>query len=209
MTATCLPHRLPTNPFATRYTRPGALPPLDNLGHILDVAAMIPVLPAAGRIAAIVGPHGHGKSTLLAAIVRQSSALGRRVVCIGVDGPAAAVAAVAAIARVPPGSLVCIDGWDRMRCGTSWAARVLATRRGCGMLVTTHTDAGLPVLARCESSPAILAKLIGLLPDHGGRITPTDVDEAFLRHAGDVRESLFELYDRFENRVRERPPAGL
>jgi Mrp family chromosome partitioning ATPase len=56
-----------SNPFATRHTRPGAVPPLDPAGAPLDIGVVLVALERHRRVA-IVGPHGTGKSTLLAAL---------------------------------------------------------------------------------------------------------------------------------------------
>ena len=40
------------------------------------------------------------------------------------------------------------------------------------------------------------------LPSHGGTIAPGDVDTAFHRHGGNLRDALFDLYDCFERRIR-------
>jgi hypothetical protein len=47
-----------------------------------------------------------------------------------------------------------------------------------------------------------------LLPDHGGLITGDDIDDACRRHAGNLREALYDLYDRFERRARRHSPAA-
>ena len=38
------------------------------------------------------------------------------------------------------------------------------------------------------------------LPPHEDKITVLDIEHAFLRHGGNVREVFFELYDVFESR---------
>jgi len=55
---------------------------------------------------------------------------------------------------------------------------------------------------RCETSARLFAALVERLPDHGGRIDAADVADAFARHGGNLRESLYDLYDRFECRIR-------
>jgi hypothetical protein len=71
---------LPTNPFATRWTRPGAIPfVFADGGTMLDLVARLQANEWRG---AIVGPHGSGKSTLLAALVPAIAATGRRAVVI-------------------------------------------------------------------------------------------------------------------------------
>lgn len=202
MTPASAPSRLPTNPFATRFIRPGVLPPLDVHGRPVEVARLLESLPTLGRIATIVGPHGHGKTTLLTAIARAAASTGRGVTWLTVRSVADAWRTVAVVGRTRHGDLVCIDGWERMLCGTARIARVLARVRGCSLLVTTHGAGPLPVLARCTSSPMLLAAIVALVPDSRGHISPSDIEAAFHRHRGDIREALSELYDRFEDSVR-------
>ena len=73
----------PSNPFATRYTRPGVIPPLDRHGVPLDVATLAARFDAV-TAAAIEGPHGHGKSTLLFALAATLHAMGKRSLAKGV-----------------------------------------------------------------------------------------------------------------------------
>jgi len=65
MTAALAIERHRTNPFATRHTRPGGVPPLDDDGRPRDLEGLLARL-GSMPAAAIVGPHGTGKSTLLA-----------------------------------------------------------------------------------------------------------------------------------------------
>jgi hypothetical protein len=66
--------------------------------------------------------------------------------------------------------------------------------------VTSHQPAGLPVLWRCETTPDLLRAIIARLPDHGGLVDDADIAAAFHRHGGNLRESLYDLYDRVERR---------
>src|ERR1700752_1716028 len=66
-----------TNPFATRWVRPGAVP-----YHFTDgtnAPGLIASLKANHWRGAIIGPHGSGKSTLLATLVPLIKAAGRHV----------------------------------------------------------------------------------------------------------------------------------
>jgi energy-coupling factor transporter ATP-binding protein EcfA2 len=205
------------NPFATRHTRPGRLEPLDSDGCPRDVAAVLNRLAALGGRAAIRGPHGSGKTTLLEHLAHALEARGTVVERVRLrawrDGATAAAtdcaAAFRAIVRCPTGGTVCIDGWEQMGPAAT-AAGALAWLRGCGLIVTTHRATRLPLLVACDTSPALLAGLVRRLPGHaswgGSVIRDADLEAAFLSTRGDIRESLYELYDRFEER--RRPPAG-
>jgi hypothetical protein len=64
----------------------------------------------------------------------------------------------------------------------------------------------MPVLARCDTSIALLRGIVAALPGHetwsGTLVQTTDIESAFAAHGGDLRESLSTLYDTFEFRSR-------
>lgn len=63
MPASDLRHGPISNPFATRYVRPGVIPWVGS-GHA-QLESIVSRFDALDRCAAIVGPHGSGKTTLL------------------------------------------------------------------------------------------------------------------------------------------------
>lgn len=197
----CPSPRLPTNPFATRFTRPGMLPPLDERGAPLDAACLARGLEA-GAVVVIEGPHGHGKSTLLAALLAAAHDAGRETTLVRVRTPLDAWKPVAAALLARRGSCLGCDGWERTPPGTAVLVRWIAALRRLSVVLTAHRPLGLPVLAHCGTSPRLLAELVARLPGHGGLIGPEDIDDAFARHAGNLREALYDLYDRFERRIR-------
>lgn len=189
------------NPFVTRHTRPGSLRPRDRDGTPLDLETLVVrarCLPAT----AIEGPHGSGKTNLLAALAAYFAAAGLLAASIRVrsrrDGGAVLRAALAS----PSGTTLCVDGWEAL--GGAWAAvvRWVTGRRRVGLLVTCHHPARMPTLLRCGTTPDLLSRLVADLPDHGGIIGDRDIAEAFAARGGNVREALYDLYDRYERRTR-------
>lgn len=189
------------NPFTTRHTRPGRLPPLDDAGRPRDMAT---TLAAVRRRAAtaIVGPHGTGKSTLLAAIAAELATAGESAGLLQLRRHRDGLALLAAVLRAPRGSSLCVDGWERLGPIGAAAVRLVAGARGCRLVVTSHRPAGMPTLVRTGGGLPVLTAIIARLPDHGGLITPADLAESFARHGGNLRDSLDDLYDRFERRAR-------
>ncbi|MGI9177832.1 MAG: hypothetical protein ACR2IT_08250 [Pirellulales bacterium] len=200
MTSAATTNRLPSNPFSTRFTRPGMLPPLDQEGVPVDVGRLLAGLHAGGL--AIEGPHGHGKTNLLHAVLAAAVAAGRPTGFFRIGSQDWGWRALFLIGRARPETVVGIDGWELLSPGLAGLLRVAATCRRATIVATTHGPARMPVLARCETSPRLLAAIVDRLPAHGGCIAKTDIDEAFHRHEGNVREALYDLYDRFERRVR-------
>ena len=76
--------------------------------------------------------------------------------------------------------------------------------RGCGLLITAHKSFGFPPLFTATTSLGLTVQLaIALLPDHAtNQISKADIEEAFGRHEGNVREVFFDLYDRYEQHAR-------
>jgi hypothetical protein len=198
--------RRPVNPFSTRYIRPGCVAPLDAAGRPLPIAVLA-TRARATPMNALVGPHGSGKSNLLAVLMAE---LARRGPVRGVRVLSArdVPAVVRSIVRQGAGAVVGIDGWERLGPVGRWMIRGVARWRRCSLLVTAHHAVGVPVLVRCTSTPVLLEQVVAALPSHGGRIEPQDLAAAFARHAGNLREALLDLYDRFEERIRDESPAA-
>ncbi|MFM8495513.1 MAG: hypothetical protein ACKOEM_08305 [Planctomycetia bacterium] len=193
------------NPFCTRSIRPGRIPPLDGSGRPLDVTALLASFDAFRGSAALVGPHGSGKTTLLWHLAAALAARGRRVERVRLSDGRGLVLLVAAVIRGVGGGVVCVDSWERL--GRPWAdlVRWIARAGGTRLLVTAHRPGRLPTLWICRTSPSLLASIVAGLPNGGALVSPEreqQIAEVFRLSAGDIRESLFALYDRFEERAR-------
>lgn len=195
-----------SNPFATRFVRPDAAtylplqtPPIEELvGRFREL----------GRRAQILGPHGVGKSTLLASLVRELRDEGEDVHALTLH---------LGDRRLPPEfekslawsaeSIVVIDGAEQL----SWLRRRAlvskATKSGAGLLLTTHANLGLPTLCelvpRAEDAVAVARRL-----DPKEVVSDDDVRAAFARRKGDLRETLFDLFDLYRTRTLEALPAS-
>jgi Mrp family chromosome partitioning ATPase len=203
------------NPFATRFTQPGRIMPMDADGQPVDLAALLARLDSLGGRAVIAGPHGSGKSTLLARLQAQAAARGQPTLFLRLgQGPPGrdAAAAVKALLNAAPGSMVLLDSWERLGQLARWATRMAARCRGCHLVVTAHRHAGLPVLIHHEPTIATLLSIVWQLPEAthwlGSVIHDADIREAFTRHAPNLREALFHLYDLFEERQLGRRTSG-
>jgi hypothetical protein len=186
------------NPFATRYTKPGVIPPLDANGRPLDVRLLGDRVHRGCSV--IEGAHGRGKTTLVRSLLAAVAATGRTTAFVQVRSRTSAWRAISAVAAAHPGHVIAVDGWEQLPWGGGLVITALAHWRRAAVIATAHGPVGLPVLARCESSPALVAAVVARLPDHGGRISPADIEETFRRRQGNVRDVLSDLYDRFEER---------
>ncbi len=187
-----------SNPFATRHTQPGSLTPLDADGTPLDLAplaARLHALPSS--TGAIVGPHGSGKTNLLVHLARLLTETDHCVGPFRARSCRDAAGIVRAILRSTPGAIACIDSWEQLGRTGRLAVRWAAAWRRSGLLVTSHRVTELPTLIDCHTSRVLLERLVERLPGAGG-MSPSEIDDAFARHGGNLRDSLAELYDRFE-----------
>lgn len=199
------------NPFSTRYVRTGRLPPLDVTGRPLDIAKLGAMYAGLGGSAAIVGPHGSGKTTLLGAIAEWLEREGRVVARVRIRECGDVVRLVTAVVRCTGGGVVCVDSGERIGRLTVACVSVAARLLGSRILMTAHRPGPLPTLVTCATSSALLAAIVARLPGRHADVVigRGDINETFQRASGDVREALFLLYDRFEERARNHRANGI
>ena len=193
-------HSPPTNPFATRFVRPGVLPFRFNEGSsINDLMDQLMLHRWRGQI---IGPHGSGKSTLLSALTAELDRQGRTVWTIR-DCPA--LGTIAEIWRDSrewnERTQMVVDGFECLPWWQRWLLVLLCKQRRCGLLVTAHHDLGIPWLYQTSTSlPTAQAIVRQLLPEGSDCFTNAEIACCFHRVNGNVRELLFTLYDLYEKR---------
>jgi hypothetical protein len=187
-----------SNPFATCWTKPGALAFKFSNGESAEQVV--------GRLAAqnwrgeIIGPHGAGKSTLLETLKPWLAATGRQVTAITLrEREHRLPRGFLQGALAPPQPLVIIDGYERLsrpnRVWLRWQCR----RFGAGLLVTSHVAADLPPLIRLQPELDLIEQLVSQLNQfRPSTITPADIAASHACRGSNVRELLFDLYDRHE-----------
>jgi hypothetical protein len=194
--------RMETNPFSTRFVRPGAAPYLFPAGQ--SAGALVKRLAELGWTAQIVGPHGSGKSTLLHTLMPAIQAEGRSPTLITLhDGQRRLSAAAWSAVKVGAPALLIVDGYEQLGRWTRARLRLACRRRGTGLVVTTHRPARLPILYRTTTCIDATRGIVRRLLAHSDSpITDDDIARCFETSGGNVRETLFALYD-----LAERPPS--
>ena len=145
--------------------------------------------------AALVGPHGHGKSTLLKEIAARLEARGlrlRKVLLHEGDRWLSPKQRQTLLRDVAPQDLLLLDGAEQL-CRPAWLHLKWESRRAAGLLVTSHRPGLLPTLHECRTDPELLAGLVRELL--GPQSEEIQLADLFARHRGNVREALAELYD--------------
>ena len=191
-----------TNPFVTRRTRPGAIPFFFPPGR--DTDWLMTRLERSQWNGQIVGSHGSGKSTLLETFGCPLTRAGRQVERYR-PSPGWFGLSVSDFyqesRRWSAKTQVVIDGFEQLSWICRQGLRVLCRRRSCGLLVTTHRAAELPVLFQTTTNLATAQAIVKhLLPTDCKRITTRDIADSFTQQKGNIREVLFALYDIYEQR---------
>ena len=179
--------------------QPGALPYL--FPDMTSVELLADRLADLDWRASIVGPHGSGKTTLLEQLLPECQRRGRQLQRFALhDGQR----------QLPPDrdhrwhrqTLVVVDGYEQLSRWSRWHLLWSCRRYACGLLVTSHQPAGLPVLYQTTVDlPRVQQIVDQLLSSTARRITAADVHSAFQAHPQNVRELLFALYDVHQSRT--------
>ncbi len=189
------------NPFATRYTRPGELPYLLPAG--LTIATLVDRLKQQHWRGAIVGPHGSGKSSLLAACREEFLKRERILSEYSLHNHERTLANLFTNARSwNDRTLVIVDGYEQLSWRSTLQLAFLVRIRRAGLVVTVHAPTNLPTWYETVPS-AELAEQVAKLAIHRALVDPQATPEKLDRetiHAayhgdGNIRETLFRLYD--------------
>jgi ATPase subunit of ABC transporter with duplicated ATPase domains len=148
--------------------------------------------------AAIVGPHGHGKTTLLEDLGERLGDQGFRIRTATLHegerrlGPRRS----AALFRDPhPRDLLLVDGAEQLDRLAWWHLR-RRSQAASGLIVTSHFQGLLPTLHECRTTPELFASIATEL---GGAKARQTASGLFVRHQGNLRDALRELYDLHAN----------
>jgi hypothetical protein len=188
------------NPFSAHRIQPSAVAFLFPPGTSAD--ALVERLHAALWRGQIVGPHGSGKSTLLAALLSALQRAGHSTLSIALrDGQRKLPREFLAAARRSSPDLLAIDGYEQLGLWRRFMLGRLCRRRGLGLVVTSHRSAGLPDLFRTAVDARLAWRVVEQLQaGFPPLVTFDDVAERLARHPGDLRETLFDLYDLYTQR---------
>jgi hypothetical protein len=180
------------NPFASvrlhrlRYRLPGVT--WDELLERLERLAWR---------AAIVGPHGSGKTSFLEALEPRLQQRGFATVILRLseDRPRFEPGWLDGIlARVTSRHILLLDGAEQMG-RWAWHQFERRTRGAGGLIITTHRPGRLPTLLTCDTTPSLLGDVVQELLPNAPALSVATTRDLFFRHGGNLREALRELYD--------------
>jgi hypothetical protein len=144
--------------------------------------------------AAIVGPEGRGKTTLLEDLGGRLRAAGRGVRLLGLSRERRAFPRAFLhdfFGDVSGRDVVLLDGAEQMS-RLAWGDFARRSKRAGGLVITSHRPGLVPTLVECETSVDLLRGIVRDL--HAGG-ADASLDARFHRHRGNVRDVLRELYD--------------
>jgi len=194
------------NPFCTRRIRPGAVAYCFPAG--VTAEDLIDRLRRNQWQGGIVGPHGSGKSALLARILTALEQAGQRAVLFELhDGerrlPRDWRRIIVSPASPAP-TIVVVDGYEQLSAWSRFYLKRYCRRRQLGLLITSHAPMGLPEIFCTYSSLEMAINVVEqLLQNERIKISTEIIDDLFSRHGGNIRELLFDLYDLYQQKMKD------
>ena len=149
--------------------------------------------------AAIVGPDGTGKTTLLEDLESRLATLGFTPKPLRLDEAHRRFApdfARVFFAQLGPRDIILLDGAEQMSRWAWWRFRSLSRKAG-GLVITSHRPGLLPTLLEARTTPELLHEIVSDLLGAQAEAVRHQTRHLFHQHRGNLREVLRELYDCF------------
>jgi hypothetical protein len=147
--------------------------------------------------AAIVGPRGGGKTTLLEDLEPRLKAMGFATKPLRLDAEHPRFERAFErefFAGLGSRDMLLLDGAEQMPRLAWWRFR-RRTRSGGGVIITSHRAGLLPTLLECRTTPELLEGIVRELLGGSDLMPAGEIQNLFDRHRGNLRDALRELYD--------------
>ncbi|QDU55573.1 hypothetical protein Pan181_17650 [Aeoliella mucimassa] len=191
-----------SNPFSTCWNGPREVTyiPLPEASP----RSLFTALSANAWRGQILGRHGAGKSTLLCALEPLAAEFGKKWKRIDLYSHECRKDLQLLRTPLDEDTLLVIDGYEQLDVMMRRLVRWRSRWNRSGLLVTAHTDVGLPMLLKLQPDEGTIRQVFRNLV----RESPTPVDDSDFHNAfnacnGDIRKLFSDLYDLHERRVRQ------
>ena len=170
----------------------------------------------------IIGPHGSGKSALLASLMPAIEQAGRQTRLIELhDGQRRLPKGWKMVLPRPSGlpdnavettvhqncgrpTVFLVDGYEQLSRWNRLRLKWFCRHSGNGLVATAHHSVGLPDLFQPTIDLDLAWRIVQQLQQGRQRqLTREDLAERFHAHEGNLRETLFDLYDLYQRYDRQ------
>ena len=169
----------------------------------MTTASLVRQLSAERWWGAIVGPHGSGKSSLLAELIPAIRMQGRKTAIFSLRDRQRRIPELKSQSiNWDAHTLVVVDGFEQLGLMHRWQLLRHCRKQSCGVLITAHRDIrGFKTLLRTNPNLETVLQIVSNLTTGRPQVVHHgDVAKAFHDNDGNVRETLFDLYDLFQRR---------
>lgn len=189
------------NPFASRYVEALAYRCPDRREGVA-LAGIVRRLSDLNYRAAITGPEGTGKTTLLQAIGNRLQQDGFSVFFFRFTKEAPGLYRDF-IGKLPAahmaGHVFLLDGIEQLS-WPNWKRLQFHTRKAGGLIITSHTPGRLPALVAATTTPELLYDLVEELVGEREMLCRQEINQLFTSHQGNIRLALRQIYDLWAER---------
>lgn len=159
--------------------------------------------------AALVGPHGHGKTTFLEDLAPRLEDRGFRLRSATLragDRRFTAAQEATLFSDLSGRDLLLVDGAEQLG-RLAWLSLRRKSRAAGGLVITSHRAGLLPTFHECRTTPELLEGIVRDLLGPGAEGMGPGPEDLWQRHRGNVRDALRELYDVWADRPVTAPAA--
>lgn len=193
------------NPFSTRFIQPGAISYECFDGRtVIELAERFLKLPSKRGI--IIGPHGSGKSTLVASLVLNLPSIlpKSQIHSLRFSTDKSARKSLNKTVREwTPHSIAILDGYEQLKFWDRFRVEWIARARSISILATAHRpvrgyDTIWETFVTDSSSQWVIEQLLlqSGRPCGANELLQSDAwSHSRARHGQNLRESLFDMYD--------------
>ncbi len=205
---------MPSNPFSTRFVRPGAIPFRFPGGISAEAESSRIATAICGSPASLIaGPHGSGKTTLLHGLRSHLACQTRQLASILLHSPSTAGIRARMLNHqrnfrrvldcqrtLPPDGLLIIDGIEQLSGRSRRSLLRRASAGGYRILATSHQPlAGFTTVYHTRVRAEIIQSITSLLTSRTTeglkKVVASELSRRELSKVTNVRDLLFELYD--------------